>query len=107
MIHSGGGWIVGSGVGTGVGAAAAFEAADRAHRHVVIADDLAGQPDAGHPRAFSTCFSAAVIVGLAVDELDAARRAAGIAAAGVELVDVDVLLEARTRRLPSSTSTGA
>ena len=45
--HSGGGLISGAGVGPGSGRPLPVEAADRAHGHVVVAENLAGQPDAG------------------------------------------------------------
>ena len=45
----------------GIGAAGTFEPADRAHAHVVIAEDLAGEPHAAEPRSSSRCFSAVVI----------------------------------------------
>jgi hypothetical protein len=72
----------------------AFEAADGPDGHVVIARNLAREADAGE--AFG---GQALLLGqrhaggLAVDELDAAGGAAGIAPAGVQDVYLSVLLD--------------
>ena len=91
--------------GTRVRPAAAFEAADRADGHVVVAEDLAGQPHAVQ-RSSSQRRDLGLRLPLrfAVDELDAAGRAPRVAATGMELVDPGVFLSARTRRLFRGTS---
>src|SRR5689334_4502345 len=56
----------------------------------MVAADLAGEADAGHgveaPGGEEVFFGLGHRVGFAGEELDAAGRAAGVAAAGVELV---------------------
>jgi hypothetical protein len=78
------------GAAAGVFAARAFEAADDFDGHVVVAEDLATQADAGHGSQASgghdVFFGLGHGFGVAGDELDAAGGAAGVAAAGVELV---------------------
>ena len=94
-IHSGGGVISVAGLrSAGSGAAAALEAADGADGHVVIAEDLARQADAGHALGGEhLLLGDGHSLGFALDELDAAGRAAGVAAAGMEDVDPGVLLD--------------
>src|SRR5262245_53017712 len=70
------------------------QAADDADRHVVIAEDLAAEPDAaralgGQRRLFGDRHAR----GLAGHEFDAARRAPSVAAAGMQLIDVRFVLE--------------
>src|SRR5437899_3290042 len=80
--------------GPRVRASAAFEPADRADGHVVVAHDLAGETDAGQPARVQY-----VLLGrrrhgrLPGDELDAARRAPRVPAARVKLIDLHVLFE--------------
>ena len=74
--------------------AAAFQPADRSHGHIVIAFDLAGESDAGKTffcelRLFRQRHARR----LAVDELDAARRAARVPPARVQDVDARILLD--------------
>src|SRR6188474_1248041 len=74
--------------------AAALEAADGAHGHVVIALDLARQAHAGqsfllHPRFFGFCHT----TGLAAHELHAAGGAARVATARVQHVNPGVLFD--------------
>ncbi len=83
-----------SGVGPGSGRPLPVESADRANRHVVIADDLAREPNADRSlRHQDLPFRDRHPRGLSVDELDAARRAAGVAAAGVQDVHMCILLD--------------
>jgi hypothetical protein len=78
----------------GIRAAAAFEAADRSDGHGVIADDLARKADARDAaRRQNVALGDGHAIRLAFDEFHAARRAAGITAAGVKLIDLRVLLE--------------
>ena len=78
----------------------ARQTADGANGHVVIADDLAGQPDAGQPaRVQHVLFRGRHRGRLAVDELDSTRGTARIAAARVELVDLGVLFEGEDETL--------
>lgn len=87
---------------TGVGPAAAFEAADDANCHVLFDGDLAGETDAGsvdvlsgenvflslrHPRRF------------AIKEFDTAGGAFRLAAAGVELIDARVFRKSEHKSL--------
>ena len=93
------GWgldVVG-GAAAGVLAAGAFEAADDLEGHVVVAEDLAAQADAGHVNEASgghdVFFGLGHGGGFAGDELDAAGGAARVAAAGVKLVGVSLVGE--------------
>src|SRR6266581_1410390 len=78
------------GATAGIFAAGAFEAADDFDGHVVVAEDLAAQADAGGGGEASgghdVFFGLGHRLGFADDELDAAGGAAGVAAAGVELI---------------------
>jgi hypothetical protein len=82
-------------------AAASSQAADGADGHVVIADDLAAQSDA---RQSSSCHYIALgdghLVRLTFDKLDTARRAAGVSAAGMQLIDPRILLQGQNQSLP-------
>ena len=70
------------------------QARDRAHSHVVIAQDLARQSNAGRIfRRQHAPLGDGHRFGLARDELDAARGAAGVAPAGVQHIDLRVLLD--------------
>lgn len=89
------------GGGARVGASTAFQPADRANGHVVIARNLARQADAsesagGQPVALGNGVSGR----LAFDELDTARRASRIAAAGVQHVNRGILLDRQYEALP-------
>ena len=60
----------------------------------MIAHDLAGKAHSGQAPCFETLFlGLGHLLGLAVDELDAAGGAAGEAAASVQDVDVGILLD--------------
>ena len=60
----------------------------------MIADDLAGETHTGKPTRTQHVFLGGRHgVGLPFDELHAARRAPRVPAAGVQLIDVDVLFE--------------
>ena len=103
--YSGGGSIVDCGVGPGIRTAAALEAADRADGHVVVAENLARQPHAGESAAFEGGdFGLRLPLRLAGDELDAAGRAARVAAARMELIDAGILFEGEHQSLVSGTS---
>src|SRR5262249_11548927 len=84
----------------GIWTAAAREATDRADSHVVIAHDLARKTDAGQAARIQH-----MLLGrghhrrLPRNELDAARRAARVAAAGVGLVYLHVLFEGENHSL--------
>src|SRR5690606_7373448 len=79
---------------TGIGPAAALEPADGADRHVAIDEDLAREADARQAAALEDLgLGLRHPLGLTRDELHAARRAARVAAAGVQLIDARVLLE--------------
>ncbi|HUR36017.1 MAG TPA: hypothetical protein VM032_19575 [Vicinamibacterales bacterium] len=59
----------------------------------MIAHDLAGQPNPGQAASGQTLlFGGGVRHRLAFDELDTARRAAGISAAGVQDIHVQIVL---------------
>ena len=72
----------------------------------MVAGDLATEPHARAARGpRARCFSASVIcVRLAGDELDAAGRAPRVAAAGVELVDLRLVLQGEHEPLIAGTS---
>jgi hypothetical protein len=77
-----------------IGTAAALEPADGADGHVVVADDLAREPGAGHAaRRQHVLLGDRHPIRLPLDELDAAGRAPGVAAAGVQDVHAGVLLD--------------
>jgi len=77
-----------------IGTARSFETADRAHRHVVIAEDLAGQAHAGQTfRRETLDLGRCMCRRLAVDELDAAGRATRVSAARMENVNLGILLD--------------
>src|SRR5258708_26563395 len=85
---------------TGVGAAAAFEAADGADRHIVAAGDLARQSGAGHAaRVEHVLFGDRHLVRLPLDELYPASGAACVSTAGVEDVDMRILLDGKNQAL--------
>jgi len=87
--------------GPGIGTAAAFEAADGSHRHIVIAQDLARQAYAGQTAGGEDgALRDGAPFRLALDELHAAGRATGSAATGVQLIDPGVLLEREDEALP-------
>src|SRR5262245_39749474 len=78
----------------GVRAAAAGQPADAPHRHVVVAEDLTTETHAGQaPRRQHLLFGLGHLVRFARDELDAAGGAAGVAAAGVQLIDAGLVLQ--------------
>ena len=84
-----------------VGPAAAFQPADRAHRHVVVANRLTRQSDAGRVfRRQHRLFGNRHPLGLTSDEYDATRRAAGVPAAGMEDIDLRVLFDGENQPLP-------
>lgn len=83
-----GGLDLGSDGRAGIFAAAAFEAADGPDRHVVVASDLAAQANAARSLRFEhIALRDRHFCRLAADELNPARRAASLSAAGVQLVD--------------------
>ena len=101
------GWgldVVG-GAAAGVLAAGTFEAADDFDRHVVVAEDLAGEADAGHvgepARGHHIFFGLGHGGGFAGDELDSAGGAAGVTTTGVELVGVGFVGEGVDQALTS------
>jgi hypothetical protein len=75
--------------------------ADDADRHVVIADDLTAEP---HAR--QTASGQDVLLGgrhprrLTRHEFDAAGRAAGVAAAGMQLIDLALVLQRQHKTFP-------
>jgi four helix bundle protein len=83
-----------------IGSSAAGEAADGANRHLVIADNLAGQ---AHARETFLCepglFSNRHSIRFAADELNAAGCAAGIAAAGMQDVHAGILFNRKHEAL--------
>ena len=86
--------ISGAGEGPGSGRPLPVEAADGAHGHVVVAQNLAGQAHAGEPAFLKLgrfCFRH--LRRLPIDELHAARRAPGVAAARVQHVHLRVLFD--------------
>ena len=79
---------------TRVRAAGTFETTDGADGHVVIAEDLAREPDAGQPALGEPLLFRRGVTGrLSLDELHAACRAAGISSARVQDIDLRVLLD--------------
>ena len=88
--------------------AASRQPADRAHGHVVVADDLTRQAHAGQASLFQPrLLGLRHPLRLAADELDSAGRAARVAAAGVQDIDMGILLDRKHEALADSTSTGA
>jgi hypothetical protein len=86
---------------TGIGPAAAREPANRADAHIMVANDLATQPN-GAEQATSfehIFFGDRHLVRFASDELNAAGRAAGIPAASVELIDLGLVLQSQDQPL--------
>ena len=79
------------GAASGVFASRAGQAADGSDAHVVVAQDLAGEAQAGGgdqaPGGEDFFFGLSHGLGFAGEELDSAGGAACVAAAGVELVD--------------------
>ena len=76
------------------------ESADCSNRHVVVTNDLAAQSNARQaPRRQHVAFGHRHLIGLAIDELHAARRATRIPTAGVQLVDTSILLESQDEPL--------
>jgi hypothetical protein len=81
-------------------ATAAREAADNTDGHVVIAENLATQPHARQPTGGKhLLLGNGHLVGLACQELDAASRAASVAAAGMELVHSSFVFEGQHQTL--------
>jgi hypothetical protein len=79
---------------------AARQTAYSANCHVFIANDLTAQPDARQaPRRKYVTLSDSHAVGLAVEEFDAARRAACLPATGVQLIDCRILLKSQDQPL--------
>jgi len=79
---------------------AARQTADGANRHVLIAKDLAAQPDARQAsRRQYVAFGDSHVVRLAVEELDAACRAARVPATGVQLINSRILLKSQNEPL--------
>jgi hypothetical protein len=75
---------------------------DGADGHVVVAQNLAAQPDAGQLSSGQyVAFRDGHARWFAGDELDAARGAAGMSAAGVKLIDSGVLCQGQDKPLPS------
>jgi hypothetical protein len=69
-------------------------------RHVMIAKDLAAQPHARQPSCGKhITLSNRHATWLAIDKLDAARRAAGVSATRMQLVDSSILLECEHKPL--------
>jgi hypothetical protein len=76
------------------------QTADCTNRHVVIANDLTTQPDSRQtPRREHIAFGDGHAVGLAVEELDAARGTARVTATGMQLIDSRILLESQNQPL--------
>jgi hypothetical protein len=85
----------------GVFASAARQATLGANRHVLIANDLAAQADAGQAaRRKHVSLGNRHAFRLALDELDAACRTPRIPAAGVQLIDPGIMLERQNQPLP-------
>src|SRR5262245_52865138 len=79
---------------------AASETAYRPHRHVVIAQHLARQPDADRPLGGEyLSLRHGHASGLAGDELDPARRASSVAATRVQDVHLRVLFDRKHEAL--------
>src|SRR6185436_5614999 len=74
--------------------AASFKPADRANGHVVVTHDLTRQTHSCESLRFqSRLLRQRHARRLAADELDAARRAARVAAAGVQHINLGILLD--------------
>ena len=85
---------------TGVFAAAAGQAADDANRHVLLANDLTAQANARQPPGRQhVAFRRRHAGRFAGDEFDPACGAARLPAAGVQLIDVSILLESQNQPL--------
>ncbi len=84
----------------GVGTSASLEAADGADVDIVVAEDLARQPDAGGPLGGEHgLLGHGHRVRLSLDELHATGRAPGVAPAGVQDVDLRVLFNGEHQAL--------
>jgi len=85
----------------GVGPAAAGQAADAPDGHVPVADDLTAETHPGQALGLEDLLLGfRHLVRLAGEELDPARRAAGVPAAGVELVDPGLVDQGQDEALP-------
>jgi hypothetical protein len=85
---------VGSGPGSGIGPAAAGEPTNGANGHVVVAQDLAAQPHAGQSASGQDrLFGDGHLRWLARHELHPAGRTPGVAAAGMELIDLRLIFQ--------------
>lgn len=79
---------------TGIRTPRSLEAADRADCHVVIAQNLARQPDSGKPsRGKAFPLSDRHTRRFSLDELHAAGCAAGVPPAGMQNIDVRILFD--------------
>src|SRR5688572_4991536 len=79
---------------TRIGAARAFQPADSSHAQIVIAQDLARQPDSGEPSLFEPLlFGRRHRRRLAVDEFNTACGASRVSTTRVQNVDLRVLLD--------------
>src|SRR3954465_10899010 len=88
------------GPGPGVLAAAAGQAADGTHRHVVVTGNLATEPHAGNALGAQDCFlGRRHLVRFPGEELDTTGRAAGVPAAGMELVDLGLICQGQHEAL--------
>jgi hypothetical protein len=76
-----------------IGPAAPLEPADGANRHVVVAHDLAGQPNAGETfRGEPFHFGGGVAGGFSVYEFDAAGGASGVTATRMQDIHAGIVL---------------
>ena len=84
----------------GVRSAAAGQPADGADRHVVVAENLATEPDARQPLGGQDVpFGDGHPLGFAGHKLDPAGGAARVAAAGVELVHMGLVFQGQDQAL--------
>src|SRR6185312_10223970 len=80
--------------------AAARQSAHGPHGHVVVTDDLAAETNAGQsPGSQDGFFGLGHLLRLAREEFDPAGGAAGVAAAGMELIDLGFVLQRQHQAL--------
>jgi hypothetical protein len=80
--------------------AAASQAADRAHRHVIVTQHLAAQPDAGEvPHFEHIALGDGHTLRFTFDKLHAAGGATGMPTASMQLIDPGILFQGKHESL--------